>query len=184
MTRFLDLKRVRKPLPPRRSAQRVWNAIRQQRRFTVSEIAAITELTEKAVLRIMRPWRCTAIVRQQTDGFRLARDLGPKPPFSVGQVAGLVDRTTGEVLPFNDTPRAPRLRPARILRRALIPRPAKKRGRPKGKSAPIVLTAAQQHARLLARRAANNAYARRNRDKINARRRVRRRERKAQQAST
>ncbi|MBX9944934.1 MAG: hypothetical protein K2Y40_12700 [Reyranella sp.] len=100
MTDFLDLGQVRKPLPARGRPLRVWRAMRQRRRFTLGELAAICELTERQVQAVIQEWRRAVIVRDDNDGFRLARDLGPQPPFRYGKVAGLVDRRTGEVLPF------------------------------------------------------------------------------------
>ena len=100
MARKLDLARIRKPLPARGRPLRVWSAIRQRRRFTLGELAAICELTERQVLAVIQKWRRAQIVRDDNDGFRLARDLGPQPPFHYGQVSGLVDRRMGEVLPY------------------------------------------------------------------------------------
>ncbi len=102
--RFLKLAEIRKPLPARKDTLRVWNAIRQLRRFTLGDLEAVCEMPAARLRNILAPWRRAAIVRNDNDGFRLARDLGAQPPFRYGHVSGLVDRKTGEVLPFAETP--------------------------------------------------------------------------------
>lgn len=117
MPRFVNLARARKPMKPRRLAQRIWSAMRQRRRFTMGDLAAIAECEFETLRGILYPWRRAGIVHIDNDGFRLARDLGPQPPFHLGSVSGLVDRLTGEVMPFRNLPRPqakkPRKRSAR-----------------------------------------------------------------------
>ena len=105
MTRFVDLARARKPMRPRKRALRIWRAMRQRRRFTLTDLAAIAECEIERLRLVIYPWRRAGIVHRDNDGFRLARDLGPEPPFSLEGVSGLVDRLTGEVLPFRPLPR-------------------------------------------------------------------------------
>lgn len=101
MVRFLNLNKISKPRPPWGDAPRIWNAMRQRRRFTMEELAAITELPVARVYQATLEWRRAGIVAVDNDGFRLARDLGPQPPFRYGKVSGLVDRKTGEVFPLS-----------------------------------------------------------------------------------
>jgi len=79
---------------------RVWKAIRHARRFSYDAIAAVTALDHDKVVQITKPWRHTGILRAMRDGFRLARDLGPEPPFRKKGFAGLVSSKDGELLPF------------------------------------------------------------------------------------
>lgn len=111
----LDLRKIGKPWPVQERARKVWRSIRQHVRFTLEDIAIVTELTVPQVRVIINRWRRARIVRDDSDGYRLARDLGPQPPFQYGKVNGLVCRQTGEVFPYQKlTVR----RPARYARRS------------------------------------------------------------------
>jgi hypothetical protein len=147
MTWYIDLRKARKPRAPSKAAKNVWKAMRHARRFDYAHLQTVTGLGRRSIEQILWRWRQAGIVRDDNDGFRLARDLGPLPPFSQPDVNGLVSRKDGEVLPFE------KLREADG---ALDPGDAVKR-----------------------RRASNNAYAKRNRARLNARRRARRRQKRA-----
>lgn len=79
---------------PRRDEQRVWSAVRQWRRFTVADIAGVSECSPSMIGALLRKWRRYGLVHRDNDGWRLARDLGPLPPYDGGRTLGLLDRQT------------------------------------------------------------------------------------------
>jgi hypothetical protein len=104
MPRFIDLTTARKPRTTA-TAKVVWRAVRHARRFVIADIQTVTALSRQRIAAILAPWRQAGIVRVDNDGFRLARDLGPQPPFRVRDVNGLISARDGEVLPFEKKPK-------------------------------------------------------------------------------
>lgn len=76
--------------------QRIWSSVRQLRRFTLDDLAAVAETPTSTAKGRLKEWAAYGIVRRDNDGWRLARDLGPLPP--IRTTAGLIDRNKGVVL--------------------------------------------------------------------------------------
>ena len=85
-------------MPPRKQELRIWNAVRQTRRFTLADIAAIAEKTISQVRYYLQKWGALGVVRRDNDGWRLALDLGPLPPWRS------IDRQTGKLLTRSTRP--------------------------------------------------------------------------------
>ena len=89
-------KQVRPRFPqPTIARQRLWDVIRQFRRFTLDDVATAAECTIGYVASLMKQWAVYGIVRPDNDGWRLARDLGPLPPYGGPQAAAMFNRNTG-----------------------------------------------------------------------------------------
>lgn len=160
MPRYFDTKNAGRPREASKDAKNVWKAMRHARRFTLVDLVTVTGLTKRVVAQILVPWRQANIVRDDNDGFRLARDLGPVPPYRSQKVAGLISRTDGEILPL-----------FKLKKRKTGPM-----GKAKAKA-----KATPSAAAIARRRAANNRYARENREQINATRRARRHRQRTEQ---
>jgi hypothetical protein len=111
-----------KPRKATASTLRIWSAVRQLRRFTTDDLVAVTECKAGIVNMKLWLWRCHGIVHQDNDGFRLAVDCGPTPPWRRAELGdGLVNGLTGELL-----------KRVRLKSREAAPKASRTTGRGKG----------------------------------------------------
>ncbi len=128
-------KKKREGRPLSAATKGLWKAIRHARRFTYADLSEVTGLNERQIEVTTRPWRYTGIVRVFNDGFRLARELGPLPPYRLGNGKGLASRVDGEVLPFLEELMPKKLPPGEARRRYLARiRRARARRKAEGRS--------------------------------------------------